>query len=64
VAKKAAGGALGNSVNLAEAGPLGRVTLIERADDFARRTRSYNSLIKLLRRLIGGASIANVFIAL
>jgi DNA invertase Pin-like site-specific DNA recombinase len=36
VAKKAAGAALGNSVNLAEAGSLGRVTLIESADDFAR----------------------------
>jgi DNA invertase Pin-like site-specific DNA recombinase len=34
--EKAAGAALGNSVNLAEAGSLGRVTLIESADDFAR----------------------------
>jgi hypothetical protein len=33
--EKAAGAALGNSVNLAEAGSLGRVTLIESADDFA-----------------------------
>ena len=35
-AKKAAGAALGNCVNLAEAGSLGRVTLIESADDFAQ----------------------------
>jgi len=35
VAKKAAGAALGNPVNLAEAGYLGRVTLIESADDLA-----------------------------
>jgi len=35
VAKKAAGAALGNPVNLAEAGSLGRVTLIESADDLA-----------------------------
>jgi hypothetical protein len=27
---------LGNSVNLAEAGSLGRITLIESADDFAQ----------------------------
>jgi DNA invertase Pin-like site-specific DNA recombinase len=35
VAKNAAGAALGNPVNLAEAGYLGRVTLIESADDLA-----------------------------
>jgi DNA invertase Pin-like site-specific DNA recombinase len=35
VAKKAAGAALANPVNLAEAGYLGRVTLIESADDLA-----------------------------
>jgi DNA invertase Pin-like site-specific DNA recombinase len=35
VAKKAAGAALGNPVNLAEAGSRGRVTLIESANDFA-----------------------------
>jgi DNA invertase Pin-like site-specific DNA recombinase len=35
VAKKAAGAALGNPVNLAEAGSLGRVTLVESANDFA-----------------------------
>ncbi|MCK1517565.1 recombinase family protein [Bradyrhizobium sp. 190] len=36
MAKKAAGAALGNCVNLAQAGSLGRVTLIESADDFAQ----------------------------
>ena len=35
VAKKAAGAALGNPVNLAEAGSLGRATLVESANDFA-----------------------------
>jgi len=35
VAKKAAGAALGNPANLAEAGSLGRVTLVESANDFA-----------------------------
>src|SRR4030081_699209 len=35
-AKKAAGATLGNCVNLAEAGSLGRVTLIDSADDFAQ----------------------------
>ena len=34
-AKKAAGATLGNPVNLAEAGSLGRVTLVESANDFA-----------------------------
>jgi DNA invertase Pin-like site-specific DNA recombinase len=36
-AKKAAGARLGNSVNLAEAGSLGRSILIESAQDFAHR---------------------------
>src|SRR5690349_23846515 len=35
VAKKAAGAALGNPANLAEAGSLGRVTLVADADEFA-----------------------------
>jgi DNA invertase Pin-like site-specific DNA recombinase len=34
-AKKAAGAALGNPVNLVQAGSLGRVTLVESANDFA-----------------------------
>jgi len=38
--EKAAGAAPGNSVNLAEAGSLGRVTLIESADDFAQSLAS------------------------
>jgi DNA invertase Pin-like site-specific DNA recombinase len=36
MAKKATLAALGNCVNLAQAGSLGRVTLIESADDFAQ----------------------------
>src|SRR6266576_762269 len=35
VAKKAAGAELGNSINLAEAGSRGRVTLVESANNFA-----------------------------
>jgi DNA invertase Pin-like site-specific DNA recombinase len=37
VAKKAAGAALGNPVNLAGAGSLGRIRLIESAGDLAHR---------------------------
>ena len=65
VAKKAAGAALGNSVNLAKAGSLGRVGLIDSADDFARSLaltghslrRSHDSSINCLGAQPGGSNL-------
>jgi len=65
VAKKAAGASLGNRVNLAGAGYLARMTLIESADDLAHslapvlravRSEDATTLDQLLRHSIAGES--------